>query len=94
MIFVHVLGALKKNVHSAVVGWNVLEIAMRSNWLLVKLSIVLLIFFLPVLSIIKRRMLKFMTFLVDFLHLLTVLSVFVSHVFGTFAFELLCPFMK
>lgn len=76
---VNVSKVLENNVYSALIGYSVLKRSIRYSWLMVLLSSTsLLIFCLIVISIDKSRVLKSLIIIVDYLFLLSALSVFVS----------------
>lgn len=57
-IFMYVSWALVKNAYSAVVGWIVLEMSIRSSWLMLLSCSSLLIFCLVVLLVVEKGLLK------------------------------------
>lgn len=81
--------ALKKKVYSAVVEYSILPISMTSCWLMVLLSssISVLIFYLVVLSVVQREMLKSLTKIV-YLSISPFISISLLYIF--FSSVVLC----
>ena len=81
-ILVYILLTFEEMVYSAVLGWHILKMFIRSFRLMVLLSssTFLLMFCLVDLSIIERGLLMFPTIIVDVSIFFSVLSVFASHI--------------
>lgn len=96
--------ALEKNVYSAVLGWNVLYMPVRSNWstLLFKITVSILIFYLVVLAIIKRGLLKFPTIILllsislvnsdNFFPIYMGALMLSAYIYNSYIFLMNCPF--
>lgn len=80
----HMVYSGEYSMYSAVVWWWILYTYVRSSWffMLFKSSFSLLIFCLAVLPIIKGRVLKYPTAIVERLSLPTILSMFTSNNLG------------